>query len=286
MEPYKVWEKVDCDRAGFRVQVSLDSIGPRYTQICPEPVLRPKESVRVKLENIKIVSFGLARDGGPKSPPLDPEAILSYFGDSIQGVDYSHSESSRPDVTARQRLVESWIKQRAVPSIDSVKCCDPSVGGLVELNRLQRELVVSTPLCKGNGLVDFSKFSLGLTGDGETDCPLCMETFELNSPLILLSCGHQLHPSCCASLEKSFTRDGRTAVRTAEGSPTNEVQLRHAAFQCPICRKYEFCDGTHSNYSLGADQRTVIRFLEWVDSGFCIFCQSEYLEHVQYKVDE
>lgn len=291
--PYGLWEKVDCDRAGFRVKVSLDRVGPRYSKLGPETVLlmaeqmdRPSEKVSIKLENMDVVSFGLAREGGPKSPPLDPEAILSNFRASIQGVDYSYLASSRPDVIARKRLVESWIKQGAVPSIDSVKCCDPSVGGAVDLARLPSELVMSTPFCKGNGLVDFSKYSLGLTGDGETECPLCMEKFEMNSQLILLSCCHQLHPGCCASLEQSFTRDGATAVNTSEGSATGEVQLRQAALQCPICRKYEFCDGSHSNHSTSADERTLIRFREWVQSGFCIFCQSEYLENIQFKDDD
>ena len=72
-------------------------------------------------------------------------------------------------------------------------------------------------------------------------------------------------------------------VLTNEGSPTGETLLRHAALQCPVCRKYEFLDGSHLTHTQSAVERILRRFHEWTVSGCCVFCQSEYLESIQFK---
>lgn len=221
--------------------------------------------VKVKVQNIRLIPVNVPA----MTPELSDEQVMSHLqwlvSDGPQN-SRIRPKGGRLDIDQRMALAESWVDNGAFPDAFSFRCCDASVGGVLDTNEcpLLKMLMSSTGACYGSGFVDFRRLNIGLAGNGTETCVMCLDVLSTREPVSLLPCGHQLHFLCCSRYDAFVRESGRQ-------------------ISCPICRSEVLghANTNLSHHSMAPEQRLRNRFAEVMQSGFCVECQIRFIEFSQ-----
>lgn len=252
------WSAENAENKCIRLHVQLNSVPTRVVRVRAENIINQTQAGQLAAAGLQLKK----KTGGAE---LSLEMIVEYSARAL-AIFGAPRRDCRPDMRARIALLQEVVDTRAVPAaLKSMRCCDATVGGVVDLSShpLLTQLDLCKPGCVGDNFLHLEKLCYGLVGHGDdTDpCAICLDEKKLLQELTMLPCGHSFHPTCIHNV------------------------LEKSPVVCPICR---FCLNpkatvsncqTHPKHPTTA--RILVRFTEFLHSGFCASCQMTNIESQQ-----
>ncbi len=222
---------------------------------------------------------------GDNVEPASRDEILAAARLVVQHHDENHGE--RRDMEYRFRILRDWVAavdaataaasssgdageakqtQGTPPTLPPISCQVRHDTPFDQMPPLMRIMDTTQAACRGDGTVDFARNMEGLRPAPSATCCICLEPLSSSSSssssedtgLVLLPCNHMFHRNCVAGWFAREANAGRSRV------------------ECPECRGPNHLPV--DAYMLDPKRRFVERIFEWVQSGMCVVCQSNFVE--------
>lgn len=235
---------------------------------------RGGEKLRLKSKNLlevrMIVGKGLGQS--PELSAVQVAAVAQTLTTKLtgelrgEGQYPEHFKHALSSMRARYDFMCTLVDAAAVRAAEGevIPCQDDFRGVLAALPPTGKEMLVVDgmgavrPACYGDGYVRLARLAEGLIAPGGQQCAVCLEEMVEGTPCGLLPCAHKFHPKCATQALAANKRE------------------------CPVCRLHVGGGKELENsYLIPPAQRVLLRFHEWINSGFCEHCQMAVIEKQQ-----